>query len=257
MADQLMHIAEEAAVAAGKEIMRVFAAGKEEAFLKEDDSPVTKADRLSDIIIREHLAVTGLPVLSEEQDMVPFEERNGWSKFWMVDPLDGTKEFIRGLDEFSVNIALIHGQIPVGGLILLPWQELLYSGDPDTGVLKKAGGRSVKINPLPVRKQLANIMNQPGAVLVSSRSHRSESTRQFIERFNRPVIRVAGSSVKFIQLLEGQADIYPRFEPSMEWDTAAGHALLRLTNRGVYQTDMSAELLYNKPDLTNPSFIAL
>lgn len=257
MISRLIQIAGEAAETAGKEIMRVFAGGNMETTFKKDESPVTKADRLADIIIKEQLSKTGLPVLSEEQKDVPYEERKEWEMFWMVDPLDGTKEFIKGLDEFTVNIALIHQQKPAGGVIFLPWQELLYSGDPENGVVRIMQNRSVKLQPLSKRKQLSDLMIAEGTVVVGSRSHQSDNTHHFIEQFSEPVIKVAGSSIKFIQLLEGKADVYPRLEPSMEWDTAAGHALLNLTNRGVYHVDMNSELLYNKPSLTNPSFIAL
>lgn len=257
MTNRLIQIAAEAAQAAGKEIMRVFAAGHPEMVSGDEDAPVTRADRLSDIIIREQLLQTGLPVLSEEDEMVPYEERKDWEYFWLVDPLDGTKEFIKGLDEFTVNIALIHKKMPLAGVIYLPSQEILYQGGPDTGVIRVEQGHHLKLNPLLARIQLPGLICKPGVRVVSSRSHHSDATQQFIRQFNDPLISVAGSSVKFIQLLDGRADIYPRFEPCMEWDTAAGHALLRLTNRGVYHTDMSTELLYNKPDLTNPSFVAL
>lgn len=257
MINRLLQIAEDAAVSAGKEIMRVFATGNPVAVLKEDESPVTKADSLADIIISEQLAKTGLPVLSEEGKMVPYKQRKDWEMFWMVDPLDGTKEFIKGLDEFTVNIALIHQQIPVAGVICLPWQELIYRGEPDAGVWKIDRGQQIKMEPLADHRKLCDLISKPGTVVIGSRSHQSPSTHHFIEQLREPVVKVAGSSIKFIHLLEGRADVYPRFEPSMEWDTAAGHALLKLTNRGVYQVDLNSELLYNKPDLVNPSFIAL
>ena len=257
MPDQLIRIAEEAAIASGKEIMRIFAAGEQGIFSKPDDSPVTRADRLSDIIIREQLAKTGLPILSEEEEDVPYAERKDWEMFWMVDPLDGTREFIKGLDEFTVNIALIHHRVPVAGVICIPGQELVYRGEPGTGVYRISQGRSIKIDPLPKPKQLSDLMKKPGAVIISSRSHQSADTRRFIEQFNHPVLKQAGSSLKFIQLIEGDADIYPRLEPTMEWDTAAAQAILKLTNRNIYHTDLNSVLLYNKADLTNPSFIAL
>lgn len=222
-----------------------------------DETEVGKRAVALCYLSKERLAPTGFPLLSEEGRSVAYEERKKWELFWLIDPLDGTKEFISRLDEFTVNIGLVHYQQAIGGVVYIPCQGILYSGSPGKGVYKTGQGNRISIAPASCRKRLPFLLQETGVRIVTSRSHQSLDTRQYMAQFKDPFVKYAGSSLKFLDLLEGHADIYPRMEPSMEWDTAAAHALLKLTNRNIYDVDLLTELLYNKPVLTNPSFVAL
>lgn len=251
-----MAIAERAATEAGQAIMQVYLSGKFGTALKPDESPLTKADKTSHTLITEHLAATKLPVLSEEGAHIDYGERKNWEYFWLIDPLDGTKEFINKNGEFTVNIALVFQHTPIGGVIYIPCRETLYSGSTATGLYKNERGERTEFTPLVKRNQFKNLLEEGSITIVASRSHLSSATKDLIHRFRAPALTLLGSSLKFLELLEGRADLYPRMEPTMEWDTAAAHAILNASNRGVYQTSLLSELTYNKPDLTNPSFIA-
>jgi len=252
----LLSIAQTAALQAGAAIMDIYLSDEFEAELKQDQSPITKADKGAHAVINEILTQTGLPVLSEEGRDIPFEERREWEKFWLIDPLDGTKEFIKRNGEFTVNIALIEAGKPVVGVIYSPCLDLMYMGAAETGVIKIEKGREVT---LPVNKQKVqfnDLLSRDTIGIVASRSHMSPETEAFIKRFKNVNLEQSGSSLKFMALAEGKADIYPRFSPTMEWDTAAAHAILNIAGTGVYQTDLYSELVYNKPSLVNPSFVA-
>jgi 3'(2'), 5'-bisphosphate nucleotidase len=251
-----MAIAEQAATEAGRAIMQVYLSGKFGTALKPDESPLTKADKSSHTLITEHLARTKLPVLSEEGAQIDYGERKNWEYFWLIDPLDGTKEFINKNGEFTVNIALVFRHIPIGGVIYVPCRDTLYSASNATGIYKSERGERTEFAPLVKRNQFKDFLEEEGITIVASRSHLSAATKDFIQRFRAPALTLLGSSLKFLELLEDRADIYPRMEPTMEWDTAAAHAILKVSNRGVYETNLLSELTYNKPDLTNPSFIA-
>jgi 3'(2'), 5'-bisphosphate nucleotidase len=220
--------------------------------LKADESPVTAADRRAHEVIAEHLSATGLPVLSEEGTLLPYEQRVAWAYYWLVDPLDGTKEFISRNGEFTVNIALMHRGTPVAGVIYIPCTDTLYVGDADNGVFKNGK----QLPRLSQRVGLDELLKRDEVVVVASRSHLSPETADFIRQFSHVQLTTMGSSLKFMLLAEGKADIYPRMAPTMEWDTAAAHAILNAANRGVYQVDLDSELVYNKSSLKNPSFIA-
>lgn len=253
---QLISIAEIAAREAGRQILGLYDTPSLTTSFKQDNSPVTNADRLSHSVITSYLLHTGIPILSEEGAAIPYAVRESWEWLWSVDPLDGTKEFIQHLGEFTVNIALIYRQLPIAGVVYIPVADTLYSGDPDSGMSRIQQGERISIRPASGRPAISSLMQRKGVTIITSRSHQSAATRAFIGKFNAPIVRQAGSSLKFIELIEGRAAVYPRLEPSMEWDTAAGHALLGLGNRNVYQMDLSTALLYNKPDLMNPSFVA-
>jgi 3'(2'), 5'-bisphosphate nucleotidase len=253
----LLQVAESAALEAGKAIMEVYRSGSFEAGMKMGQSPVTSADRNANDIIMEHLGKTNLPVLSEEGSLIDYSKRKSWEYFWLIDPLDGTKEFISQNGEFTVNIALIYRETPVAGVIYLPNTCALYTGSGETGVYKMEKNRLTKFPPLAERNRLENLIQRERITVAVSRSHLNEETKIFISRFKNMKLRSSGSSLKFLLLLEGQADIYPRLGTTMEWDTAAAHAILNASNRGVYETDMSSELTYNKASLINPYFIAL
>lgn len=248
-----LDIAKQAAVAAGKVILEVYGTTGFETSLKADESPVTAADRRAHLVIAGYLEATGLPVLSEEGKLMDYEERVGWEYYWLVDPLDGTREFISRNGEFTVNIALMHKGTPVAGVIYIPCTDTLYVGDADNGVFKNGE----KLPRLSQRLTVAALLQKDTVVIVASRSHLSPETADFIKQFPNVQLTTMGSSLKFMLLAEGKADIYPRMAPTMEWDTAAAHAILNAANRGVYQVDLDSELVYNKSSLKNPSFIAL
>lgn len=245
-----------AALDAGKAIMEIYQSGSFEKEIKSDDSPVTAADIQSQNIITLRLAATGLPVLSEEGSKNSWVERKDWKKFWMVDPLDGTKEFINKNGDFTVNIALIERGKPVAGVIYVPCLDVLYFGSKETGIFKIEGGKKTKIQPLAIRNKFDDLLQRRQVTIVASRSHLSDETKIFIQQFKNATLELRGSALKFMLLAERQADLYPRFAPTMEWDTAAAHAILNAANRGIYQTDLKTELSYNKEELVNPFFVA-
>ncbi len=253
----LLGIAEQAALEAGKTIMEVYRSGEFGITMKTDESPVTNADRKAHAIITECLGKTNLPVLSEEGADIEFGKRKSWEYFWLIDPLDGTKEFISKNGEFTINIALIGGKTPAGGVIYVPCTDTLYTGSNETGVCKRVKGVLTRFPPLARRNRLEDLLQREHITMAVSRSHLSGVTKVFANQFKNVILLPAGSSLKFMMLLENQADIYPRLGTTMEWDTAAAHAILNASNRGLYQQDLDAELLYNKPDLRNPYFIAL
>jgi 3'(2'), 5'-bisphosphate nucleotidase len=252
----LLQIAKKAALHAGEAIMEVYRSGDFGVDIKSDQSPLTHADRAAHTIITSHLEQTGLPVLSEEGKGIPYQERKTWDWFWMVDPLDGTKEFIKRNGEFTVNIALMHSNVPVAGVIYAPCLDQLYYGSKETGVFKIEKGAQVQLAYIINEKSIEELQQKEQITIVASKSHLNEETKAFISQFTNTNLSSMGSSLKLMLLAEGNADIYPRLAPTMEWDTAAGHAILKSLNRGVYQTNLNTQLVYNKEELLNPSFIA-
>jgi 3'(2'), 5'-bisphosphate nucleotidase len=260
-------MASAAALKAGAAIMEIYLNGNFNARLKADESPVTEADLIADEIISAWLAPTCLPVLSEEGMSVPFGEREKWDVFWLVDPLDGTREFVEHCEGFTVNIALVAGQSPVAGVIYDPVNDVLYTGAVDNGAMKYPeasrlkdlfSSGSAEVSRHGVKLPLEG---QGTYGIVGSRSFMDERTSGFIEEFKNkfPGTRViiGGSSLKFCRIAEGTADIYPRFSHINEWDSAAGHAILLAAGGHVLQApDLNLPLLYNKEDTRNPWFIA-
>lgn len=239
-----------AAEEACKEIMEVYNSGDFQAEAKGDASPLTLADRRAHDKISQILQPTNLPVLSEEGRSIPYEERKKWEYFWMVDPLDGTKEFIKRNGEFTVNIAIIHHQRPVMGIVAVPVTgEIFYAAEGLGAFVKKEG----TLKSLPRRRKPD--LSKPGLRVVASRSHMTEETQAFIDKLISPVLVSKGSSLKFMLLAEGKADLYPRFAPTMEWDTAAAHAIVNEIGAKVWQDLTSVELTYNKENLLNPFFL--
>lgn len=215
---------------------------------KEDSSPLTEADSSSHRVIADGLPAIapGVPVISEEGEGVPFEARRGFERFWLVDPLDGTKEFIRRNGEFTVNIALIEDGAPVMGVVYAPACGLLYYAEKGGGAFReKAGGPPERIR-----------SGLPGAGVraVVSRSHPDAHVEAFLRGYDVSSRVEAGSSLKFCIVAEGRADLYPRFGETWEWDTAAGHAVAAEAGAAVTLPDGSP-LLYNKESLKNPGFI--
>lgn len=258
-----LEIAIKAAIKAGEEILKIYENPSFDFSVekKADNSPLTLADKTSHQIIFEILSKTNIPVLSEEEKAIDFEDRKNWSKLWIVDPLDGTKEFIKQNGEFTVNIALIENNVPVLGVIYVPVTKTLYVGSKWLGAFKKdkISGKillQTVINEgkkLPVQKK-GNIYK-----VVGSRSHMSSETEEYLklleEKHKNIEVVSKGSSLKICLVAEGSADEYPRFGPTMEWDTAAGHAIANAAGKKLWQTNFKSELLYNKENLLNPYFI--
>lgn len=277
----MIEVAVKAAIEAGEAILKIYAQDFEVEF-KADESPLTSADKAAHEIIVEALETTPYPVLSEESGEVISEERRGWKTYWLVDPLDGTKEFIKKNGEFTVNIALIKDGVPVMGVVYVPVEDSLYCGMSDvecgmpawkaTGCVGKtfdeirgsAASLSISNFSLPT--------NQRALRVVASKSHCNDETRAFIvgleDKYGEPELLSRGSSLKLCMVAEGVADIYPRIAPTMEWDTAAAHAVVKAAGGDVFVYDSSIEPLnyvsgnpaltsvgYNKKNLLNPYFV--
>lgn len=235
---------------AGAAILKVYSLGGTiSATYKEGGSPLTEADSAAhDIIVAGLERLTpNLPVLSEESRAEPYGVRKLWKRFWLVDPLDGTKEFINRNGEFTVNIALIEDGAPVLGIVYAPVLDVAYYGVKGTGAFKTVPGSA----PAPIRT--AGYTGGPVKV-VASRSHRGEELEAFLGRIGEAEFLSMGSSLKLCLVAEGQAHLYPRFGPTMEWDTGAAQAVVEAAGGSV--TDFEGrQLRYNKEDLTNPFFM--
>jgi 3'(2'), 5'-bisphosphate nucleotidase len=218
--------------------------------LKDDHSPLTEADKAANAIIVEGLGKLRprLPILSEESSNDNMDDRRLWARYWLVDPLDGTKEFIKRNGEFTVNIALIEGHEPVLGVVYAPAHQRLYSGIASQGAwLETAEGR----REIRVRSEA-----KPPIRVVGSRSHPSEALAAYLDRLGEHEIRPMGSSLKICLVAEGEADIYPRLGPTSEWDTAAAHAILLGAGGSMIEAE-GEPLRYNlKEHLLNPHFLA-
>ena len=246
---QLLPLAITAAEAASNEILHIYNTNDFQTELKGDNSPLTIADKRAHNAIASILQSTNLPILSEEGKAIPYEDRKDWEYFWMVDPLDGTKEFLKRNDEFTVNIALIHNNKPVLGVVAVPVTGDIYFAVDNQAFLKR-GGKEQK---LPHRGRID--LTKASLRVVASRSHMDDNTKNFIDHLHNPSIVSAGSSLKFMMLAEGTADVYPRYAPTMEWDTAAAHAIINALGLKVLRQNSSEELIYNKIDLLNPGFV--
>ena len=264
MTNNILQTAIIAAYKAGIEIIKIYndPASDFEIERKADNSPLTIADRKAHEVIMSYLKDTDYPVLSEEGRSIPYAERKGWNTLWIVDPLDGTKEFIKRNGEFTVNIALVSDGVPTLGVVYVPATNVMYVGDEEHGAFRytdiqcdeASDSLTYSSNQLP----LADAAHA-GMVVVASRSHLSVETEQYVEELRKthdPVEFIStGSSIKICLVAAGIADVYPRFAPTMEWDTAAGHAVARAAGVNIFQYQTSSPLDYNKEDLLNPWFI--
>lgn len=253
-----------AAVSAGHEILKIYHTGDFEVKMKSDNSPLTIADQRAHEIIVDQLAKTNIPILSEEGKSILYEERSMWNQYWLVDPLDGTKEFIKRNGEFTVNIALIEKETPVLGVVYVPVTKDLYFSTKDLGAFK-----SINIDSeteleniqslLQTSFKLPFFFENEQFTVVASRSHMNKDTEEFIEKLKSKYGDVdfisRGSSLKICMVAEGIADIYPRFAPTMEWDTAAGHAIALYSGCTITCQDEKTPIRYNKKDLLNSWFI--
>jgi 3'(2'), 5'-bisphosphate nucleotidase len=280
----LLFVALQAAARAFPEILSIYR-GSFTVDTKVDRSPVTEADRRSNQVITAELSqASSYPILSEEGRSIPFSERRHWTHFWVVDPLDGTKEFVKRNGEFTINIALVEGTIPVLGIVYAPLPDLLYfawqEGSPDSGGCGGARGGSYRLEGFSKlaaripedlvqratrmpRRQPFDFDETQKKVLITvigSRSHRGPQFTGYVHKLRRRYaekveVKTSGSALKPCMVADGAADIYPRFGPTMEWDTAAPHAVVRGVGKRMVAFESGRELVYNKEQLVNPSFL--
>lgn len=217
---------------------------------KSDSSPLTRADLAANAVICEDLEALqpALPIVSEENRTVPYEQRREYEYYWLVDPLDGTKDFIKRNGEFTVNIALIHRHRPIMGVVYAPEPAELFVGYEKTAFRQKGGQREAI-------EADAFSLKDPGLTIVCSRNHLNEATRNYMAQFDAPQTISVGSSLKFLMVAAGRAQLYPRLGPTSEWDTAAAQAVVEAAGGRVLQLETGEPLRYNKENLLNPHFI--
>ncbi len=261
-----------AALEAGDAIMEIYQTDFTVDY-KQDDSPLTQADQASHAIIMRHLQDSRIPVLSEEGKTLPVEERRSWRTLWIVDPLDGTKEFIKKNGEFTVNIALVTDGTPILGVVYAPDRQRLYFSRQDLGtyligdpivlknIARQLATAETKLSDITTQAQQLPlpVSKDKSYTIVGSRSHATPELTQFVdakrEEFGQVDFIPAGSSLKICLVAEGRADIYPRLGPTMEWDTAAGHAVAQSAGARIYEYESNEPLMYNKENLLNPWFV--
>ena len=261
MIKNLLNTAVIAALEASKAILEIYHSGEFDIELKGDNSPLTKADIASHNVIMSYLTKTDIPVLSEEGRDIPYKDRKDWMQLWIVDPIDGTKEFIKRNGEFTVNIALIENQKPIIGVIFVPVTGELYFSSKEMGAFKVAVNLEdydievllSKGNKLPLQREDKTF------TIVASRSHMSAETEGYIQQMREIHGEVKliskGSSLKLCMVAEGAANCYPRFAPTMEWDTTAGQAICEHAGFEVIDWDTKKNMLYNREELLNNWFL--
>lgn len=239
------------AKSAGKKILEIYNSDFSIS-QKNDESPLTTADDASHKIICSSLKelTPEIPLLSEESAEIPFETRRQWQTYWLIDPLDGTREFIKKNGEFTVNIALIHEHKPVLGVIYIPVKDFTYNASRGYGVFKQSGSQ----DPVPISTRQTDAGN---ITLAGSRSHGNEIQQRFIKELNNAEIIAIGSSLKFCLVAEGIVDIYPRFGPTSEWDTAAAQCIVEEAGGIVVDLDFKPLAYNSKSSLINPDFLAI
>ena len=240
---------------AGEKILEIYHSADFGIETKKDDSPLTKADLASHYELVRYLETTGIPIISEEGVVPDYQVRKNYKQYWLIDPLDGTKEFIKKNDEFTVNVALIENGEPILGVVYAPVLGHLYYGDKGKGAFK-----SVIQSPRPHFIEIKTKKPSDHLIIVASRSHNNKETKEYIEELSKNYktteIISKGSSLKLVEVAEGKAHVYPRFGPTMEWDTASAHAVVLAAGGSVVQPNGEA-LVYNKEDLLNPFFIVV
>ena len=258
---QLLNAVNEIAIAAGSEILDVY--NSEEAIdvsVKQDDSPLTEADRRAHFLIVDRLSslTPDIPLLSEESDAIDYKVRKSWQRYWLIDPLDGTKEFINRNGEFTVNIALIENGRSVAGVVHVPVSGISYFGGIGIGAWKQCANQQ--------GSEAQSIVSRPmleglGVRIVASRRHLGEQLNTLVGKienhFGKGTLLSMGSSIKMCLLAEGSADIYPRMAPTCEWDTAAAHGILSAAGGEIVDLQFQPLSYNSKPELLNPFFIAL
>ena len=253
------------AINAGSEIIKIYNKDYTVVY-KDDKSPLTDADTASNRIIVDSLkAISNHPIISEEEKEIDFETRKNYKTYWLIDPLDGTKEFVKRNGEFTVNIALINDGVPVMGVVYAPVIETIYFANEGYGAYKceNVGVSSSHPEILEKAKELRNpkTPTKTKLTIVASKSHLSPETQDFIdsmkEMYKEVELISKGSSLKLCMVAEGAANVYPRFAPTMEWDTGAGHAVCRVAGYQVNEYPAGTPLKYNKSNLLNPWFIVM
>ncbi|UCG28578.1 MAG: 3'(2'),5'-bisphosphate nucleotidase CysQ [Bacteroidales bacterium] len=253
-----------ASVHAGDVILGIYESENCRVDLKKDNSPVTLADRRSNAVICDMLRETGLPVLSEEAAEISYETRKSWTFFWLVDPLDGTREFINRNGEFTVNIALVNKHSPVLGVVYTPLKRVLYFGSKPMGsyrvVLPDNRELPVHLDDWTgMADRLPLAKSRKGIRIVASRSHMSPETLEYIRHLRQKHKNVEivsrGSSMKICMVAEGEAEYYPRLGPTMEWDTAAGQVIAEAAGCSMTRYGTTNPVVYNKTELLNPWFV--
>ena len=260
---ELLLLACRVSLKGGKEIMEVYKTDFNVDF-KNDKSPLTIADQNAHDVINSGLSVAAYPVISEEGKESSFSVRKNWTRYWCVDPLDGTREFVKRNGEFTVNIALIENNSPILGVIYVPVQDIVYAASEGIfymieDAINKMESNNFDMKDFIIRPSAKDKVTDALKVLVS-RSHLSVQTKNYLEELSHEYKDMqflsAGSALKFGLMAEGKADLYPRFSPCMEWDTAAGHAILKSVGKNIYSYPSGEELRYNKINLVNDWFIA-
>ena len=236
---------------AGKKILSIYNSDDFDITIKDDNSPLTLADQASNEIICSNLKKNykNIPILSEEEKMIEYSERKKWNTFWLIDPLDGTKEFIKKNGEFTVNIALIKNGIPILGIVHAPVLDITWYGSLDDGsfIIKKNNKKPIKV---------CNPKKGSSTKIVASRSHSNNpKLENFLTKINNYELVKMGSSIKICLVADGSAHFYPRFGPTMEWDTAAAHAVVKYAGGNILDLNTDNELTYNKEKLLNPEFL--
>lgn len=254
-------IAIKAAIEAGEAILKVYATNFD-VEIKGDQSPLTLADKNANAVINSYLQKTDFPIISEENKQLDFSERKSWETCWIVDPLDGTKEFIKRNGEFTVNIALVTNGNPLLGVIYVPVSKTLYFTKEDASKAYKLilEDEDISVESIFLNASEIHPAQTSSEVIkiVGSRSHLNADTERFIseiEKNNKVEIVSKGSSLKFCLVAEGEAHIYPRYAPTMEWDTAAGQAICQAAGIKVIDNSTQQPLRYNKENLLNPYFL--
>ena len=251
----------EAALEAGKAILEIYHSGAIDVVMKGDNSPLTKADTASHNLIMSFLKKTNTPILSEEGKAISYEERKNWKQLWIVDPIDGTKEFIKRNGEFTVNIALIKNQKPILGVIFVPAKGELYFSSKEIGAFKvKIDLENYDIDYLVANADKLPLQREDKTfTIVASRSHMSPETETYVQEMRDIHGEVnlisKGSSLKLCMVAEGVADCYPRFAPTMEWDTAAGQAICEHAGFELIDLGTKENMLYNRKELLNHWFL--
>ena len=256
-----LHTAIEASLEAGKAILEIYHSGEFDIEIKGDNSPLTKADKVAHNVIVSYLEKTDIPILSEEGKEMPYVERKNWKQLWIVDPIDGTKEFIKRNGEFTVNIALIANQKTVLGVIFVPVSGDLYFSQKELGSFKI----TIDLNNYSIENMLEGAYKLPlqredkTFTVVASRSHMSPETEAYVAEMKEKhgVVNLIskGSSLKLCMVAEGTADCYPRFALTMEWDTAAGQAICEHAGFKVIDWKTKEDMLYNREELLNNWFL--
>jgi len=241
------------AVEAGEEILKIYA--DESSFgveMKSDASPLTKADKAANAVIVEGLRKLShlYPIISEEEKQVAYEDRKDYDRFWLVDPLDGTKEFIKRNGEFTVNIALVEQGAPILGVVYVPVSAEIYWATKNNGAFYQKENNVIELT------APSFSMKDKGLRVVCSRSHINDETKSFIDQLDAPETVSKGSSLKFLLMAANEAEIYPRMGPTMEWDTGAAQIVLEEAGGAVLQHESGKPLEYNKENLLNPYFVA-